>query len=69
MSWPHHVMLTGEISGCTDISELFDIAETCIRTSRLLGNIEPDEAANYTEHAQHALRQVARVRAAERASA
>lgn len=66
---PHHEFLRTKIVDCPDVSELLDIAETCIRTSRLLGNADPREADEYQVHARQALSRAAAVRAAERASA
>ena len=51
----HHKAITAAIKACGDVSELLDIAETCIRTSRLLHNGDPDEATAYHRHVLHAM--------------
>jgi hypothetical protein len=61
----HHEGIARTIAACRDVGELLDVAETCIRTARLVGLADAVEAAAYNGHAQHAMRRMQAVRAAE----
>lgn len=65
----HHDRLKLAINDCADVSKLLDIAETCIRASRLFGNIDADEAERYMVRAQQAMRRVPAIRAVGRPQA
>ena len=61
----HHQGIARVIDACADVSELLDMTETFIRTSRLLGNVDAAEAAEYHAHVQRVMQRVQLVRASE----
>ena len=65
MSARRHHDIERLLAACPHVPELLDMAETCLRTARLLNSVDSGEAAAWSAHAQAALARMRAVRAME----